>query len=244
MLRSMWVHRGCRPREAGLRAPFAWCSEWRREIHRPQGSRAKDQSKQAGSCLLRMSLQNRLVKPGPRALCFFRRVMRFVRQHALLRAFASLPFLAPDLFDARPLLRHESILQPFDLVQQQPACEKTIQPLLPRSLALHLDAGGTMMQHNASGALVDVLPAMATGAHERFLDLRFTHSEVSHSLSELSFFVRRDRRRIHDRRLIATPHSGNPRDAWIGRPSNCAFTSFAATDHHEPSHASYETCCS
>src|SRR5437899_4786767 len=96
---------------------------------------------------------------------------RFIRQHPFLGTAAAAAFLASDFFDGGALVSDVALLHPFNLVQQQPAREETVQSLLARALALDLQAGGAMEQHDTRGGLVDILPAMPPRTHESFFNI-------------------------------------------------------------------------
>src|SRR4051812_37356657 len=102
---------------------------------------------------------------------FLSRMMRFICKHLLLRAAAAPALLTADFFGGGSLFCHEAILVLFDLVEQKPACQKPIEPLLPRCLAFYAQAGRTVQQHDAGGAFIDILTAMTTGTDKCFLDV-------------------------------------------------------------------------
>src|SRR5262245_49123821 len=108
---------------------------------------------------------------------FLRGAMRFIFQHALLRGAAATPFLSAKFFDARLFRGAAASLNGFDFVEQKPAREGAILTLLPRRLALHLDARRAMKQLHARGGLIDVLSAMSTRADECLFNIRFLHAE-------------------------------------------------------------------
>jgi hypothetical protein len=134
--------------------------------------------------------------------------MSFIGEHPILCAPASLSFLSPDFFSFRALALDESSFEPFDLVEQQPAGDKSVQSLLPARLALHLHTRRPMMQHDARRGLVDVLAPVSTGTHERFVDLRLFHAQLRHAQRHLGFFVGRDCKRTHAAKLIRTARNG------------------------------------
>src|SRR6266850_6455122 len=103
-----------------------------------------------------------LIEAGRAAITLFGGVVRFVRQHSILRAPAAFALLAADFFFLHPLSFDEAPLQPFDLVEQKPAGNEAVQPLLASGLALHLHTSGPMMQHDAGGTLVHVLAAVSS----------------------------------------------------------------------------------
>jgi hypothetical protein len=75
---------------------------------------------------------------------FFVRLMGFVREHSLFRAAAAPPFLPPDAFRFVTLRCHTTSFHPLDLVEQQAARDKSIEPLLSRRLAFHPQLRGLM----------------------------------------------------------------------------------------------------
>src|SRR6266566_3622899 len=85
------------------------------------------------------------------------RMTRFIRQHPFLCSPAAASLLTADFFDGGALGSDVALLHPFNLVQQQSSSEETVQSLLTRALALDLQAGGAMEQHDAGGGLVDIL---------------------------------------------------------------------------------------
>ena len=89
----------------------------------------------------------------------------------------------------------------LDLVEQEAAGEEAVEALLAGGLALDLQAGGAMEEHDAGGGLVDVLAAVAAGADEGFFDVRLADAERGHALGELGFFVRADGERGHGGRV-------------------------------------------
>ena len=151
--------------------------------------------------------------------------MGFVGQHPLFGAAAAAALLAADLLGAGELGRHLAGTQGLDLVEQEAAGQKAVEPLLPSSLALHLQAGRAMEQHDTGGGLVHVLAAVPTGPDKGFFDVGFTHAECGHALGELGFFVRADRERFHGRRLAGGRARRNPAArsdgvgrGWTGQP--------------------------
>src|SRR5438093_12485484 len=95
---------------------------------------------------------------------FLFRVVRFIGQHPILRAFGELPFGPADFFDASDFRVQPAFATRLDFVEQQTAGDEAIQTLLARGLTFDLHAAGTMQQHHAGRGLVDVLPAVAAGA--------------------------------------------------------------------------------
>ena len=76
-------------------------------------------------------------------------VALFVIEHALFGAPRTFSFLPPDFFDPLLFGGNAAANLRFDLIEQYPPREKTIESLRTLLLALHSDAGGTMMQQHA-----------------------------------------------------------------------------------------------
>ena len=124
-------------------------------------------------------------------------MMRLVGEHFIFCAAGALAFLAADFFDFGAARGDETVFPFFNLVEQQATRDEAVHSLLARCLAFHLHAGRTMEQHDAGGNFVDVLPAVAAGADERFLDVRLAHAERGHALREMVFFFEADRECAH-----------------------------------------------
>ena len=118
--------------------------------------------------------------------------MRFARQHPLLGPARAFAFLAPDALDFIAARGDIASLFFLNLVEQQAPGQEAVESLLPRGLAFHLQAGGTMQQHHARGSLVDVLAAVAAGADKRFLNVRFAHAEGGHASRQLRCLFQAD----------------------------------------------------
>jgi hypothetical protein len=114
-------------------------------------------------------------------------VTRLVREHSFFGAATPPALLPAEFLDPSLLREHLPGLELFNFVQQQPPGEVTIETLLARALALHLDPGRSMEQHHARGCFVDVLPAMPTRSHKSLLDIRLTYSQSGHAPGELLF---------------------------------------------------------
>ena len=63
--------------------------------------------------------------------------MGFIRQHPLFGAPAAPPLLASDFLDFGTPGGHIALLQGFDLVEQESAGQKAIEPLVARDLAFN-----------------------------------------------------------------------------------------------------------
>ena len=106
--------------------------------------------------------------------------------------------------------------QGFDLVEQEAAGQEAVEPLLAGGLALDLQAGRAVEQHDAGGGLVDVLAAVAAGADKGFFDVGFAHAQCGHALGELGLFVRADGERVHGGRIVRRRRDGNGQGGWNG----------------------------
>ena len=135
------------------------------------------------------------INPLPQIL--FPRMMRLIRQHTILGPARTLPFLASNALNLRPLRSDKTLLSFLNLIEQQSPRDITIQSLLARLLAFDLYPRRAMNQHHASGRLVDVLPAMSARTHKRFVNVRFTHAQRRHALRKLIFFFQADRKCTH-----------------------------------------------
>jgi hypothetical protein len=128
-------------------------------------------------------------------------VIGFVSEHPRLGLAAPLALLPADFLDARPFRGHLPGLQLFNFVQQEPPGEETIESLLARGLALDLQAGWAVKQHDARGRLVHILTAMSTGPDKGLFDIGLTHSQGGHASGQLLFFFRIHGKRSHARNL-------------------------------------------
>ena len=162
------------------------------------------------------------VELGPRLIVcdraaglFFCGVMRFIGEHPLLGAAAAAALLAANLLDGGTLGADEALLKGLDLVEQKATSQETVQSLLAGCLALDLQTGWTVEQHDAGGGLVDVLAAVPAGADEGFFNVGFADAEGGHALGELGFFVQADGERVHASRIARKGKDGNRRQARI-----------------------------
>ena len=126
---------------------------------------------------IRIKLFLPLVPDYEPAPLFFLGHMRLIRQHPLFRPAAPASFLAANFFRAGLLSRHRSRLQPLDFIEQKSPRHEPIQALLPGGLAFDPQPGRPMQQHDASRALIDVLPTMTPRPHERFLKVCLIHPQ-------------------------------------------------------------------
>jgi len=83
------------------------------------------------------------------AALFLFPVPLFVIEHALFGSARTFSFLPPDFFDPLLFGGNTAANLLFNLVEQYSAREKAIESLRTLLLALHSDAGGTMMQQHA-----------------------------------------------------------------------------------------------
>lgn len=124
--------------------------------------------------------------------------MGFAGEHPFLGRFGTFAFLAAHLFPFGSFRCEPRLPLGFNLVQQQPAGDVPIHPLLPGILTFHLNARRVMQQHHAGGNLVDILAAVTAAPDKGFLDVHFAHTQRSHALEELGFFLKTDGERAHD----------------------------------------------
>jgi hypothetical protein len=127
----------------------------------------------------------------------FFRLARFVGEHSVFRRAGTFSFLAAGFFDARSLGIGSFAADGFDFIQQQFPGDEAVHALLAGFLAFHLNAAGAMQQHDTGGNFVDVLPAMAAGANEGFLNIALAQAEGGHALGQLIFLVETDGERAH-----------------------------------------------
>ena len=120
-------------------------------------------------------------------------VVGFVGEHPGFRAAGAFAFLAANLYNLGASRCDKAVLERLDLVEQQSAGDEAVEALLPRGLTFHLHAGWPVQQHHAGGGLVDVLPAMATGADERLFNVGFAHAQRGHAPGKLGFLFETDR---------------------------------------------------
>jgi hypothetical protein len=114
-------------------------------------------------------------------------VTGFVSQHPLFGSVTPLALLPADLLDTGLLRGHLPGLQLFNLVQQKPPGKEPIESLLARGLALDLQAGWAVEQHDARGRFIHILTPMSTRPHKRLVDIGLPHAQGGHALGELVF---------------------------------------------------------
>lgn len=128
-------------------------------------------------------------------------MVSFVRKDSQLRRSAARPLLAAQFFHASLFGSLLLTFLVFDFLEQHFPGSKAVQALLPRLLALNLDAGGPMIEHDARRSLVHILSAVTCRPHERLLDVIFPDACGQHSLLEPCHFFRADKERVHGRKL-------------------------------------------
>ena len=69
--------------------------------------------------------------------------------------------MPPNLFNTGAFGIDFAFLESFDFVEQEPAGEKTVQPLLARGLTFDLEMRRTVKQDHTGGGFVDVLATVA-----------------------------------------------------------------------------------
>jgi len=131
-------------------------------------------------------------RPDGAAGCLLIGMMGFIGQHALFGPAAATPFLATDLFGFGALGNDEPVLARFDLIEEEPPGEETVQALLPGSLTFYLQAGQPVEQHYTGCAFIDVLAAMPTRTDKSLVDVRLLDPQGRHAPGELGFFVLAD----------------------------------------------------
>lgn len=123
--------------------------------------------------------------------------MGFIRQHALFGASAAAALLPSYFFMFGPMHIGFAFACRLDFVEQQAPGEEAVETLLPGALRLHLEPGWAMGDHDAGGSFVDVLAAVAAGAHKSFLQVRLLHAQFQHALSEVFGFIEADGELAH-----------------------------------------------
>src|SRR5262245_19936611 len=114
-----------------------------------------------------------------------------VCKHPLLRQARAAALLAPDAGD---LLLAGAGLAPQSRVQrvgEAPPGEEAVHGLRPGLLTLDDQAARQMPQHDAGGDLVDVLPPLASRAHEALLEVALADPEGSEPRRERALLLRR-----------------------------------------------------
>ncbi|SPE55363.1 hypothetical protein SBV1_2170007 [Verrucomicrobia bacterium] len=131
----------------------------------------------------------------------FGRLMGFVGEHPLLGAAAATSLLAADFLGRGSLRDDETLLAGLELIEQQAAGEKAVEALLSSGLALNLQAGRAMEQHDTGSGFIHILAAVAAGAHKGLLEIRLAQTQQGHAFGQLIFFFDRDRKGAHERSL-------------------------------------------
>ena len=127
--------------------------------------------------------------------------MGFVGEDAVFGSTAATAFLPAKFLDAGAFGSGLGLLLGREFVEEEFASKETVHALLAGVLALHLDAGGAVEEHDAGGDLVDVLAAVAAGTDEGFLDVRFLDAQGGHAPGQLVFLLWTDGERAHAGRL-------------------------------------------
>ena len=124
--------------------------------------------------------------------------------------------LPADLFDFPRTGRLISQDRVLDLVGQEAAGKETIRLAGPGFLALHLDAGGQVLQIDACGCLVDLLASLSPGVDESLLDIGITYAQRRHPFFQIPDLLRTDKLTAH-RSFPPPPRQGRDR-TLSGRP--------------------------
>lgn len=125
-------------------------------------------------------------------------------EHLFLCAAGTAALLAADFFHFLALPAFGAFSHGFELIQEEPSSEKSVQRLGALGLTFDFDAAGAMAQDDAGGDFIHVLPAGAAGADEAFLEIRFRHAEARHALLERFGFIGGDGINRHDECAIKT----------------------------------------
>ena len=134
--------------------------------------------------------------------------MRFIREHPFLRSFTPPSFLPAQFFDPRLLRVNFPLLGRLDFIEQQPPRDESVEPLLPRRLAFHLQARRPVQQHHASRSFVYVLAAVPARAHKTLLQVSLANAERSHAARQLILFFRAYCERAHEFLMQGTVADG------------------------------------
>lgn len=128
-------------------------------------------------------MQRRLIVSDAAAEAFPVGLVGFGGEDPFLGGAAAGAFLASGLFHTGAVLFGASSSVALDLVEEQAQRQFAVSGLVPGRLAFDPGPGGTMEQHDAGGRFVDILPAMAAGADEGFLDVFRAHVQRLHAES-------------------------------------------------------------
>jgi hypothetical protein len=124
-------------------------------------------------------------------------VTGLVSEHPFFGSATPLTLLSADLLHMGSLSRGSTGLQLFNFVQQQPPGNESIKPLLTRCLALDLQAGWAVEQHDARRRFINILTPVSSGSHKRFFYIGFAYPQGGHALGELLCLFRIHRKRSH-----------------------------------------------
>ena len=149
------------------------------------------------------------VVAGAAAGAFLGGVVGFVGEDAVFGSTAAAAFLTAKFLDAGALGGGLRLFLRFEFIEEELAGEEAVHALLAGVLALHLQTGGAVDQHDAGGDFVDVLAAMTARADKGFLDVRLRDAQGGHALGKLVFLLRTDGERAHDVEVSANG-AGNP----------------------------------
>ena len=101
----------------------------------------------------------------------------------MMRPALSPQLLLPDLLSLEVLGRRPTG-HPLNPLHQLPPCEEPIDRLTPFSHTLHFKPGGEMLQVDAAGSFVDLLPSCSGGSNKPFLEIFLKDAEGIHLLPE------------------------------------------------------------
>src|SRR5262249_43706323 len=113
---------------------------------------------------------------------FLFRLVALIREQFQLGASRSLSFPAADPGNLLLGRSSDPSLLRLDLIQQDSSRQKTIEGLRALSLALHTNARGPMVEHDAGGRLIDVLTSGARRPNKLFLDVLFADAQGLHAV--------------------------------------------------------------
>ena len=116
------------------------------------------------------------------AQLFLFRLTTLLIEHAHFRAMGSFSLLAPNLGNFLFFRTCRAAKFGFDLIEQEAACQKTIETLGSFLLALDANPGRAVMEHHAGRDLVDVLAAGAGRADELLVDILLAHADREQAL--------------------------------------------------------------
>lgn len=149
----------------------------------------------------------------------------FISEHPRFGSATPLTLLPADLLYSGSLRSHLPGLQFFNFVEQKPPSYEPIESLLTRCLALNLQAGWAVEQHDARCRFINILTPMSSGSHKSFFYIGLAYPQGGHTLGELLCLLWIHRKRCHCRSLVEhvenlkealpiTLPSPLPRAAW------------------------------